>query len=148
LNFSLNSKPIKKLIIRAKVDVFEDVTVAKGNIEKGTLLQKSDITVVKKNISRERVNYQPKPELIVGQQARRNIFKNEALKSHLIEAPVIMQKGAPVKVIFQTKNLTLTNLAKAMKSGRKGDVIPVKTLNGKVTIYAVIIDSKNVEVTL
>ena len=148
LNFNLNDKPVKKLIIRAKVDVFEDVTVAKGNIEKGTLLQKSDITIVKKNISRERLNYQPKPDLVVGQQARRDIFKNEALKSHLIEAPVIMQKGAPVKIIYQTKNLKLTNLAKAMKSGRKGDIIPVKTLNGKVTIYAIIIDSKNVEVAL
>ena len=52
------------------------------------------------------------------------------------------------EVIYQTKNLKLTNIAKAMKSGRKGDIIPVKTLNGKVTIYAVIIDSKNVEVIL
>ena len=148
LNFKLNGKPAKKLIVRAKVDVFEDVTVAKGNIEKGTLVQKSDITVVKKNISKERFNYQPKANLVVGKQARRDIFKNEAMKSHLVELPVIMQKGTPVKVIYQTKNLKLTNIAKAMKSGRKGDIIPVKTLNGKVTIYAVIIDSKNVEVVL
>ncbi len=148
LQLKLNGKPIKKLIIRAKVDVFADVTVAKGIIEKGTLVKKADVTVVKKNIARERANYKIKPGFIIGKQARRDIFKNETLKSHLIESPVILQKGMHIKLTYQTKNLKLSNIAKAMKSGRKGDIIPVKTLNGKVTIYAIVVDSKNVEITL
>jgi len=148
LNLKLDEKPVKKLMIRAKVQVYGDVQVASNQIQKGTLVGAEDVKTVKKDISKERIGYMAEPEVIVGQQARRDIFKNEAIKDHLVEAPVILQKGDPVKVVYQTKNLKLTNLATAMRSGRKGDVIPVRTLNGKTTIYAVVIDSNSVEIAL
>ena len=39
-------------------------------------------------------------------------------------------------------------MVKALKAGKKGDVIPVKPIIGERIIYAVIIDEKNVEVAL
>lgn len=148
LSFKLNQKEVKKLLIRVKVDVFDNVYVAKSKITKGKLIEKDDLKKVKKDISRERKNYQTSTDLIIGKQARRDIFTNESIKTNLIESPVILDKGSPVRVVYKTKNLHLTNLAKAMKSGRKGDIIPVKTLKSKSTIYAMVVDSKHVEVIL
>lgn len=148
LSFNLNQKEVKKLLIRVKVDVFDNVYVAKSKITKGKLIQKTDLKVIKKDISRERKNFKTVPDLIVGKQARRDIFTNESIKQNLVQRPIILDKGTPVKVVYKTKNLHLTNIAKAMKSGRKGDVIPVRTLKSNSTIYAMIVDSKHVEVIL
>ena len=148
LSLELNKKIVKKMIVRAKIDVFEDVLIAKSKIRKGTKVTHSDLTTIKKNVSREREGHLVPSDLIVGQQARRDILRNESVKENLVEEPIIMKKGTPVIVVYETKNIKLTNLATAMKSGRKGDIIPVRTVSGKVTIYAVIVDSKKVAVAL
>ncbi len=148
LSLKLNQKEVKKILIRAKVEVYDQISVASSEIRKGNRIAQSDLGSIKKDISRERKGYQSKPSLIVGQYARRDIYKNESINSKLIEHPVIVKKGSPIKLIYKTTGLSLSNIVKAMKSGRKGDTIPVRTINGKKVIYAVIIDSKNVEVAL
>ena len=148
LILELDKKETKRLLIRAKVTVFDEVVVAKTRIQKGKLVQKTDLTTIKKNISKERPGYKVRKDLVVGQQARRDILVNESVKSSLVESPMVMRKGAPVRLVYQTKNLRFSNVAIAMKSGRKGDVIPVRTMKSKKTIYAVIVDANNVEVLL
>jgi flagella basal body P-ring formation protein FlgA len=61
---------------------------------------------------------------------------------------MIVVKGAHMRVVYKTPSLYLSNLAMAMKSGRKGDIIPLRTLNSKKTVYAVITDAKNAEIAL
>ena len=148
LTLMLDQKPAKKVLIRAKVDVFDKVLVAKGVISKGSKIEQEDLVEIKKNISREKIGFQANTDLVVGKHARRNIFENEAIKNSLVEQPIIIEKGMPVRVVYKTRKLMLTNTATAMKSGRRGDVIPVRTLRSKKIVYTVIVDSKNVEVAL
>jgi flagellar basal body P-ring formation protein FlgA len=148
LTLMLDQKPAKKVLVRAKVDVFDNVLVAKGVIDKGSKIEKTDLIEVKKDISKEKIGFMAKNQQIVGQHARRDIFENESVRDRLVGRPIVVQKGMPVKVVFKSKNLMLSNTGKAMKSGRKGDVIPVRTLRSKKIVYTVVIDSKNVEVAL
>jgi flagella basal body P-ring formation protein FlgA len=148
LKLMLDEKEAKKILIRLKVDVFNDVVIAKGRIPKGKKIESDDLISVKKNISKERKGYESRPGIIVGEHARRNIYKNETLSSHLVEKPVIVVKGDHMRIVYNSPNLYLTNLAIAMKSGRKGDIIPLRTLKSKKTIYAVITNAKRAEITL
>ena len=148
LTLMLNQKPAKKVLVRAKVDVFDNVLVAKGVISKGSKIEKTDLVEIKKNISRESIGFKVKNQLIVGKHARRDIFENEAVKGSLVGRPIAVEKGMPVRLVYKTKNLMLTNTAIAMKSGKIGDIIPVRTLRGKKIVYTVVLDSKNVEVAL
>jgi flagella basal body P-ring formation protein FlgA len=138
----------KKVYVRAKITVYDDVLVAKSGIEKGKKIEEADLQSIKKNVSKERIGYRTEQKLIVGQQAKRTINKNESIAKKLVQNPVLIRKGAPVKLVYKTKNLTLTNIVKALKQGKKGDVIPVRPLSGKRTIYAVVVDENNVEVAL
>ena len=139
---------IKKLFVRAKIEVFDEVFVAKSGIGKGDKIEEADLKYIKKNISRERVGYQTESKLIVGQQAKRSIQKNESVRKTLVEQPVLVRKGAPVTLVYKTKNVHFTNIVKALKEGKKGEIIPVRPLTGKRTIYAVVIDENNVRVAL
>ncbi|MBT4265198.1 MAG: flagellar basal body P-ring formation protein FlgA [Deltaproteobacteria bacterium] len=146
LRLMLDEKEAKKILVRLKVDVFNDVVVAKGRIPKGKKIESDDLVSIKKNISKERKGYESSRNIIVGEHARRDIYKNETLNPHLVEKPVIVIKGDYMSIVYNTPNLYLTNMAMAMKSGRKGDVIPLRTLKSKKTIYAVITDAKRAEI--
>ena len=147
---SLNSdgKEHKQILVRAKIDVVDEVTVAKSRIKKGSKIGKQDLITVKKDISKEKRGYQPAADMVVGQQAKRDIHRMESLKPELVEEPVIVQKGSPIRIVYQSKSLYLTNLGVAMKSARRGDMIPVRTLRNKTTVYAIIKDAKTAEVAL
>ncbi len=148
LSFVVNDEQAKQLLVRVKIDVTEEVVVAKDKIEKGRFIQKQDLIKVRKNISKKRWGYKAPDNLAVGQTARRDILQNEEIKKHLVEHPKVLTKGTPVKLVFKSESMFFTNLAIAMQSGRKGDLIPVRTLKSKKTIYAVVVDGKHVEVAL
>lgn len=138
----------KKLFVRAKISVFDDVVVAKSRIPRGEKIQKADVRTIKKNISKEHVGYKSEPRLLVGQKAQRDIGKNETVKKQYVDDPILIKKGSPIKLVYKTKNLLLTNIVKALKSGKKGDVIPVRPLQGDRTIYAIVMDENSVKVAL
>lgn len=148
LKLMLDGKEAKKILVRIKVNVFDDVVVAKDRIRKGSKITESDVTTIKKNISKKRRGFESDPEIIVGKHARRDIFRNETIEPKLFEKPMIVAKGDHMKIVYRTPNLYLTNLAMALKSGRKGDIIPLRTLKSKKTIYAVIMDAKVAEIAL
>ncbi|MBU2510919.1 flagellar basal body P-ring formation chaperone FlgA [bacterium] len=148
LKLFVDGKEIKKLFVRAKAEVFDEVFVAKEKIARGDKITEDYLTSAKKNISKEKVGFVSESEFVVGKQAKRDIFKNEAVETTLVERPIIIKKGAPVKLIYKTKSLLLTNLVKALKEGKRGDVIPVRPLTGDRTIYATVIDENSVEVAL
>ncbi|OGH04480.1 MAG: flagella basal body P-ring formation protein FlgA [Candidatus Lambdaproteobacteria bacterium RIFOXYD1_FULL_56_27] len=148
VNLEVDRKLYKKLVVRAKVSVVEDVVVAKDVIAKGATISEEDLAKVPKDISNEAADFTDNPGLVVGQQARRDIGKNESIRTHLVEEPVILEKGQPVRLVFQSAGVYLSNMAIAMRDGKKGDVIPVQILGNKKTVYAVVIDAKQVEVAL
>lgn len=143
-----DNEEVKKLYVRVKVEVFDEVLVARDRITKGEKIDKSDLTPIMKDISNEKADFKYASKPIIGKFARRDIHENETVKRKLVEKPVLVEKGDPVKLIYRSRNMVVTNIVKALKSGKKGDVIPVRTFSGDRTIYAVIIDSNIVEVAL
>lgn len=150
LSLQLNGEEFKKLYVKAKVEVFDEVVVATKRITRGEKIAKEDLTSITKNISNAKIGYQSKQKLVVGQQAKRDIFVNETVSNGLVEQPILIKKGTPVKLIYKTKSMVLTNIVKALKPGKKGEIIPVRPLTGQSTktIYAVVVDSNSVEVAL
>lgn len=144
----VDGKKFRELLVRADINVYGEVTVAKGQIKRGDKIAKKDLTTITRDISGEKVGFNPISEVAVGQQAKRDIHQNEVIKNHFTEAPIVMEKGNHVRVVYQSANLYLTNIGIAMKSGRKGDMIPIRLMDSKKTLYAVIKDSKIAEILL
>ena len=135
-------------MVRAKVDVIDEVVVAKDRIPRGEKIAQKDLVKKMRNISQEKTGFSPSNDLVVGQQAKRDINQNEAMKANLVEEPVIVAKGAPIKIFYRSKNIYLTNLGVAMKSAKRGDLIPIRILANRKTIYAIVRDEKMAEVAL
>jgi len=148
LRLEIGNKLYRKLIIRAKVEVIDEIVVANGVIPKGSTIGSGNLKTVSKDISNESKNYTTDSSLVVGQQARRDIRQNEAIKSHLVEEPVVLVKGQPVTLVYETETMYLSNKAIALRDGKKGEVIPLRIVGNKRTVYGLVISSKRVEVAL
>lgn len=148
LQLTLDQKKAKRILVRVKAEVIENVLVLKKKVKRGSNITRADLIRIKKDVSRERKSAIFDENLILGKQARRDLSANETIKPNLVQLPIILKKGEAVKLVYENKMMRLTNLAKAMKSGKKGDMIPVRTIKGNKTVYAVIIDARHVEVAL
>jgi len=148
LQLKLDQKKSKKILVRVTAEVIENVLVVKKKIKKGSNITRDDLMRIRKDISRERKSAIFNEDLVIGKQARRDLSAKETIKPNLVRLPIILQKGEAVKLVYENKLMRLTNLAKAMKSGKKGDMIPVRTIKGNKTVYAVIVDARHVEVAL
>jgi flagella basal body P-ring formation protein FlgA len=148
LSLKLDDKEVRKLLIRLKVQVFEDVVVARDRIPRGSQIGENDIQQIRKDISGKQPGFTSDPDLVVGEFARRDISRNETIDPKLVEKPIIINRGARVKLVYRTPNLYLSNLALAMRDGREGDLIPFRTLDSQKTIYAVIRDANVAEIML
>ena len=138
----------RSMMVRAKVDVIDEVVVAKDYIPRGNKIAEVDLIKRKKNISQEKLGFKPKGDMVVGQQAKRDINRNEAMKANLVEEPVIVDKGATIRIFYRSANIYLTNIGVAMKSAKRGDLIPVRTISNRKTIYAIVRDQNMAEVAL
>ncbi|OGG95270.1 MAG: flagella basal body P-ring formation protein FlgA [Candidatus Lambdaproteobacteria bacterium RIFOXYD2_FULL_50_16] len=148
VGLEVDTKLFKKLVVRAKVEVIDEVVVAKDDIPKGKTIEEADLVTVEKDVSKLPQNYQSSSELVVGQQAKRQISQNESVRVSLVEEPIVLEKGQPVRLVYQNDKIYLSNIAIALRSGKKGEVVPVRTVDGKKTVYARIVDSEQVEVAL
>ena len=148
INFVVNQKVARQILVMVKIDVTDEVIVAKDQIRKGSFIKQSDLIKVRKNISKKRWDNKKSASFGVGQIARRDISQNEEVKQYLVEKPKIVSRGDRIQLTYKSKSVTFTNVVVAMRSGSKGDMIPVKTVKNKKTIYAVVVDAKHVEVTL
>jgi len=148
ISLETDQKEFKKVLVRAKIEVIEDVLVAKDKIKRGETIEMADLKKIKKDISKEKTDFLKKSELVVGQQAKRDILKNESLKTKLVQQPILIEKGSPIKVVYQTEKVYFSNLAIALRSGRRGETIPVRTISNNKTIFVRVIDRSNAEVAL
>ena len=148
VRLEVDKKLYKKMVVRAQVEVIDQVVVAKGMIPQGKTIAASDLTTVTKDVSKMPSDYQSDSGLVVGQQARRAIGKNESVRPHLVEEPVILEKGQPVQLVYQTAKIYLSNVAIALRSGKRGELIPVRTVDGKRTVYATVVNGKRVDAAL
>ena len=149
LKLEVGGKLYKKLLIRANVAVIDQVTVVGSNIRKGEKVQEKHLSTVNMDISNKTRGYVSADRKdLIGKKARRDIFEKESMEKRLVVRPLVMQKGQPISLIYQTDTLYFTNLAVALKNGKLGEVIPVKILSNKKTIYARILNAKQAEVAL
>lgn len=74
--------------------------------------------------------YQDK-NLIMGKVPRSYIASGRMISENLLRTPHLIAKGATVKLIFKTANLSISSEAKALADGNLGDIIEVEVLGSK-----------------
>lgn len=142
----VNGAVTKKVTVPANIEVWNDVVLAAKPLGKYQTIEKKHIRIEKMNLARVPANAVLTVDQAVGARTVRSIAANTILRSNQIESPPIIERGDVVQVVAESKRMRISLQALAGEDGAKGDVIRVKNLRSKKTIYAKVVDGQTVRV--
>ncbi len=132
--------------VQFKAMIFKQVVVANHILKKGTIIFPEDARIQECPI--QRFLEEPITEIsaVIGKQTIKKIDSGEILTFDLLEVPPTIMKGDIVAVKNEIDNLVVTTMGKACESGRMGERIEVRNIDSNRRIYAIVINSGEVEV--
>lgn len=139
--------PINTSYISGRIDHLIHMPILKSNIRHGEIVGKNDIDFVKmsrKSLQRDSIT---KSSELIGMTPRRVALAGKPLLFSDMQAPLIVERGKFVTVIFEQGALKLTAKGKAMEHGAKGDTIRIINTTSNKTIEGLVVAENEVRVT-
>lgn len=130
---------------------FEKVIVAARGLSRGHVLTRDDLIIDRQDVT-SLVGYSSSPQPMLGQRIRRAMPAAQVIRESDLEepsrvaAPMLVKRGAPVKLIATSGNLSVTTEGESLQEGRFGELIKVRNLRSKSVVVGRIISAQNVEV--
>tara|TARA_R110000737_G_scaffold327468_1_gene341744 strand:- start:361 stop:1053 length:693 start_codon:yes stop_codon:yes gene_type:complete len=119
-----------QLFIPVKIQTIVPVLVTRMRINKGTLLNDSNIEVVFKDSGQIRGTVLTDPSIVTGARTKRNLSQGSAITD---KNTCFVCKGQPVNIIAKSVNFEIKSYGIALEDGSLGELIPVKnTKSGRV----------------
>ena len=112
-----------QLFIPVKIQTIVPVLVTKMRINKGTLLDSSNIEVVFKDSGQIRGSVLTDPEIVTGARTKRNLSQGRAITN---KNTCFVCKGQQINIIAKSANFEIKSIGIALEDGGLGDVISVK----------------------
>lgn len=140
------SEGSSKLYVSAWVDLYDQVVCTKRNISRGQLIEKNDLVVKRKNLSKIPGGVVFNPDEVEGTVAKTHISAGEYLRSSMVEPAPLVKKGDLVKIIAESGLLKVVSRGISKEDGALGDQIGVENTRSKRTITARVVDEGTVQV--
>ena len=138
--------PIQTSSITGSIERLVEVPVLKEALRNGAVLSIRDIDFV--DMPEYKINHDVilDAEDLVGMTPRRMIMATKPITERDIEAPMLVQRGQTVTMVFESGSLFLTAQGRALQNGAKGDLIRVVNDNSSRTVTAMIAGDQEVRV--
>lgn len=136
------------LYLPAQVSLYRSLPVASRQLERGSLLTKSDIDMQVVNISQLRQGVVTSIDSLVGMEVKRPLAQGDAFRSAAIEAPLMVRRGESVSIELQAGAISVTTGGTAMANGRQGDRIRVRNSQSDRIVTAEVIASGRVRTAI
>lgn len=129
---------IRSLRIVVGVRLQQDVYVSQRYISRDDAIRPSDFEVRSMLLEPSSIPPAPITENLKGRDARGRIVKGQILRVGDVIDPVSVRRNQLVDLIVKRGSFTISMQARAMDSGRSGDVIPVRPVGRKSDLKAII----------
>ena len=129
-----------------KVHLLE-VPVANRGMPRGTLLTDGDISWVTVNDTNLAADVVTDETDIIGFVTRHTIRPGQILRSHNVERPKVIARGALVTIVWDVPMMSLSTQGQASQAGGIGDIIRVVNTSSKTAIFAEVVGPQKVRVT-
>ncbi|MBP9838679.1 MAG: flagellar basal body P-ring formation protein FlgA [Proteobacteria bacterium] len=146
VNVSVNNIDEAKFLATALVDSWKEVPVLNKTLERGMLISKQDVELVKVNLGSSSGRIAESVEDVVGRSVKSRINPGEVLNKNMIDIPPLVSSGKKVIISYRSGPLRATASGISLEAGIKDEIIKIKNDNSKKVIKARIISESEVEV--
>lgn len=122
--------------------------VLNETINKNDIITPENVREIKDDISSSSKYYFHSMDEVIGKQATSRIMKNNRLANWMLKKKSDILAGDQVTVLVKDSSFQIKTSGKSLESGAIGDLIRVKTQFGAKVLKGVILDSKNIEVSM
>ena len=148
LNISCPQGSGWKLLLPARIDLFDDVIVLNRAVHKGQIIDGNLVKLQKQNISRLNNGYYSQVIELVGLESRRNIKRGTILTPASLIPRLMVKSGQQVTLILDYKGLQIKSTGQALQSARRGDVIKVRNNQSRRIVEGVVSGEAQVRVNI
>ncbi|PIZ34290.1 MAG: flagella basal body P-ring formation protein FlgA [Alphaproteobacteria bacterium CG_4_10_14_0_8_um_filter_37_21] len=145
-------KTTKRLF--GKVEWYIDVPVLNRMLRPGEEIQADDIILQKIESHKINAFHLTDAGQLIGMIGRHSVLKPGVLLTKSdVQAPMVVKRGAVMRVTLKKGSLTVSNKGIALKDAARDATIPIEMMNNngkkdKKTVYAVVLSSENAEIRL
>jgi flagella basal body P-ring formation protein FlgA len=126
------------MYVPVTVSVFHMVATTASAVERGQVLDGSNIALQKQNIMATHGRYYRSVDEAAGQIAKRHLSPGELLGSHNLDMPKAIKRGDEVVISASSGPIAVKMPAVAMSDGRVGQRISVKNSSSQRIIQATV----------
>ncbi|HUT04426.1 MAG TPA: flagellar basal body P-ring formation chaperone FlgA [bacterium] len=129
----------KRYWVTANVSARATAVCAAQLLKAGSVVGPGDVLLREREI---RGNFSKRPvldvKLAVGKMLKRGVPKGKMLTTDMLYVPPTVKRRSVVRLEVRVRSLRITTLGKALKDGRAGDLIPVRNIASRRTVYGVV----------
>jgi flagella basal body P-ring formation protein FlgA len=146
LYFYQNGTVASTANVGLQVQWFQQVRIAAMTIERGQALRDDMFAVVQQELKTLADQPLDATANLKGLEAARTIRQGTTLSKSLVRAEQLVDRGDRVTIVYQNGALLITALGEAREPGGKGDIIKVRNISTRKTIYAEVQDGQSVRI--
>ncbi|MBD3264287.1 MAG: flagellar basal body P-ring formation protein FlgA [Candidatus Omnitrophica bacterium] len=138
----------KVIYLVFEVDLKAQAFVTTRWVKREELFSPENLTPVETKYSSLPPDYVKDIDDLEGKVSKVALPKGRVVAYHHLEEPSLIERGQIIRIVASTSNLDIETKGKALRSGKKGEVIKVENIDSGKVIYGKVIDSNTVAVDL
>jgi len=137
-----------KILISVYIHKYLNVFSTKHSLPSGSIIQKSDLKLIRKDVSKIRSGYFTQLDQLANTVVRRPLRAGKVISPSMLKPKRLVQRGDEIFILAKTKHLTIKVKGKALMNGFLGQRIKVKNIHSKRIFQATVISSGLVKVNM
>ncbi len=120
--------------------------MAGANLALETHISPSSVRVEEREVLGAKGRYLTSAEEIAGRVPVRYIRMGQPIEHAMLQNPVVVQSGAPIRLVAKYNGVEVTAEGVALQKGRVGEMIRVRNARSSKTLRGKVIDATTVEI--
>lgn len=126
----------RSITVHALIEILRDVIVAADSLERNRLIGEQDLRVRKKWVRRIDPRLVTTMDQVVGKRSVTDIAAGTEITTSMIREPVLVKKGAVVRLELERGPIHISTLAISEEDGVHGSLVRIKNISSNRIIYA------------
>jgi flagella basal body P-ring formation protein FlgA len=140
------AKQLGRLAVVGRYDEMVEVPMVKYRLSSGDIIREDDVEWQKMPLSRTKRETILQMAELVGKSPVRGLSPSRAIEQDEVQAPPIVTRRMPVRIRYQTENISIQAVGTALQDGAMGDKIKVRNDDSGVEVDARVVDRGHVEI--
>lgn len=133
------------IYVPVTVTVMASAVIATKSLQQGQVLTRADVSVQQSDVTQMPAGVIADIDQVLGKTLSGSIASGQPIRANLLRAPQMIKSGQTVKLIAQGGSFQVSADGKALGNAALGQVVSVRTGNGKV-VSGVVKEDGSVEI--